>query len=476
MATVKNFRALQSDYRWNAMTTKGTPVFVTYSFLKNSEVPSLSEYEPYNNDGYFRFSNAQQSGFREAVAEYERVSGVRFVEVDDPDDAMVRVMNTDGSDWGGWAGYGIGTRDYTNQVYLVIDGQGRYQPGSGYFEVLLHELGHVSGLKHPFEGDPRLVDYLDNENHTLMSYTSNGKADRHLAHLDIDALQNLYGRSGKIGDGWHWRFDDATHQFILKGAAGRDKLIGVDGHSAIFGRGGNDQIFGRDGDDVARGQGGNDYFMLGMGNNEAYGGTGNDRFFDYLGDDLFDGGGGEDTIVFKYAAVSVFVDLGETGPQFNLGENRLLSIENAIGSAQDDRLTGSEFANLLKGKDGWDVLIGNDGDDVLAGGNGVDELDGGLGDDALVGGAGDDTLTGGAGRDEFRFRPNHGTDQVSDFVVGEDLLAFYGFSFRSKAAALARFYEIGSDSDNMVGFSYKGTTVIVTGADLGDLSSADLLI
>ena len=39
-----------------------------------------------------------------------------------------------------------------------------------------------------------------------------------------------------------------------------------------------------------------------------------------------------------------------------------------------------------------------------------------------VGGFGDDTLTGGLGSDRFRFAPSTGTDTITDFTVGEDLI------------------------------------------------------
>jgi serralysin len=476
MQYVSNFRALISTYRWNGMAPSSTPVFVTYSFLTNAEVPRLADYEPYDNSGYFSFTAAQKANFRKAVAHYAEQAGIRFIEVDDPDDAMVKVMNTDGSNWGGWANYGSGTRGDTSTGYLVIDNAGPYAPGSYAYETILHELGHVSGLKHPFEGPIRLATGLDNQNHTLMSYTGNGRNDTALAHFDTDALRHLYGDSGAVKAAWSWWFNNDTHTFHLRGSPRGDKLIGTDTDTKFYARGGNDAIFGRDEDDTAFGHAGNDRFMLGLGNNIAYGGAGNDVFYDYWGNDLYGGGPGSDTVNFTYATAGVFVDLGSGLAQNNLGQDRYVSIEHIVAGRYGDQILGSDIRNIIKGLGGADVLVGAGGNDVLYGGVGNDELDGGNGADVLVGGNGKDVLTGAAGSDIFKFHPNQGEDVITDFVDGEDRVMLRGFGFANIAQARARFHEIGTPSDDQVGFDYRGSTIVIHGADLADITIADILI
>jgi Ca2+-binding RTX toxin-like protein len=62
-------------------------------------------------------------------------------------------------------------------------------------------------------------------------------------------------------------------------------------------------------------------------------------------------------------------------------------------------LTGAvDSKNVLDGSAGHDVLIGGSAADVLIGGKG-------------------DTLTGGGGPDTFVFRPNFGTNVITDFNV-----------------------------------------------------------
>ncbi|MEG3960278.1 calcium-binding protein, partial [Microcoleus sp. herbarium2] len=83
---------------------------------------------------------------------------------------------------------------------------------------------------------------------------------------------------------------------------------------------------------------------------------------------------------------------------------------------------GGEGNDLLLGGDGNDVLFGDADNDKLDGGNGNDILNGGAGDDFLNGGAGDDTLIGGLGNDVFVLNPSLGSDIITDFLQGEDLI------------------------------------------------------
>ena len=94
------------------------------------------------------------------------------------------------------------------------------------------------------------------------------------------------------------------------------------------------------------------------------------------GDDTLDGGDGTDTVDYSAASGSVTVDLSVTTAQTigaDQGSDTLSNIEDVIGSAENDVLTGDAVANALKG------------------GAGNDTLDGGAGADSMVGGSGDDT-------------------------------------------------------------------------------------
>jgi Ca2+-binding RTX toxin-like protein len=107
-------------------------------------------------------------------------------------------------------------------------------------------------------------------------------------------------------------------------------------------------------------------------------------------------------------------------------------IENAIGGAGNDTITGNSAGNKLEGLNGNDTLNGADGNDTLFGGDGDDRLDGGNGDDLLNGGAnarnghnvlegrsGNDIFVSGGGIDHFYGGPGFDTVSygLSDFRV-----------------------------------------------------------
>jgi Ca2+-binding RTX toxin-like protein len=92
------------------------------------------------------------------------------------------------------------------------------------------------------------------------------------------------------------------------------------------------------------------------------------------------------------------------------------------GSLGNDSLFGGKGNDILLGGSGDDALFGSRGADILNGGDGNDILLGGKGDDLLTGGLGIDTLTGGNGNDKFLLSTNSGTDIITDFEVGKDLL------------------------------------------------------
>jgi Ca2+-binding RTX toxin-like protein len=66
----------------------------------------------------------------------------------------------------------------------------------------------------------------------------------------------------------------------------------------------------------------------------------------------------------------------------------------------------------------------------MYGGKGNDILSGGAGDDFLSGDVGDDTLSGGSGSDVFLLNQSFGSDIITDFRKGEDLIGLIsGLSF-----------------------------------------------
>jgi Ca2+-binding RTX toxin-like protein len=102
----------------------------------------------------------------------------------------------------------------------------------------------------------------------------------------------------------------------------------------------------------------------------------------------------------------------------------LKNIENLVGTALDDSLTGDGNANALSGGGGKDTLAGAGGDDTLVGDLGDDSLDGGAGNDVLAGGMGSDTVKGGDGDDRILQNMERGVSDLLDGGAGNDTVDY----------------------------------------------------
>jgi Ca2+-binding RTX toxin-like protein len=219
--------------------------------------------------------------------------------------------------------------------------------------------------------------------------------------------------------------------------SGIDTLIGIE---AVEGSRFSDDLIGTDASDQLYGEGGNDS-LVGLG--------GPDMFRGGSGNDIIDGGDGEDVMSYQYDAGPVTVDLSldvyqNTGGS---GIDYLTRVEDLVGSAFNDTLSGTGSNNLLTGYDGADQVSGrggNDtlylgngddigrgdrGDDYIIAGSGNDSADGGDGNDGILGDAGNDTATGGTGNDvllggddDDLLSGGDGNDTL-DGGAGQDVLA-----------------------------------------------------
>ena len=168
-------------------------------------------------------------------------------------------------------------------------------------------------------------------------------------------------------------FDQGTDSDVLDGGAGNDRITGGTGNNTLFDGDGNDFVFGNSG---------NDTFVAGAGN------------------DTYDGSTGIDTLDLRLATQDTVVNLSTgTLTGGGLGTDRLVSIENIVGSSFNDTLTGNAADNRIDGGAGNDQISGGAGNDTLTGGLGNDQIDGGSGNDTIYDGAGNDQVTAGDGND-----------------------------------------------------------------------------
>lgn len=208
------------------------------------------------------------------------------------------------------------------------------------------------------------------------------------------------------------------------GDSGNGLLDGGAGNDYLWGGSGDDSLVGGLGDDILDGYDGNDSLNGGYGNDSLVGGYGNDILDGGYGYDTLDGREGIDTVTYSFWSGGVNANL-ETGVvsfvnDFSDGIEKLIGIENLIGSAGNDNLVSNSANNILDGGTGNDVLEGSSGNDSLLGGDGDDTLygdsgdfpqntldgndilDGGFGNDLLWGNGGDDILISSSGNDSLR--------------------------------------------------------------------------
>jgi Ca2+-binding RTX toxin-like protein len=258
-------------------------------------------------------------------------------------------------------------------------------------------------------------------------------------------------------------YQSATSQLLLlldqgvggSAEVGIDSYIGVEryllgsGADIVIGSSAAESVDGGAGDDWMDLGGGNDTLTGGpSGNDVLIGGSGNDFMIGSAGDQFY-GGAGDDSVNLTQLASSVTIDIANgytlSGGLFGAivdaealftgsGNDVVVSFTGMslveLGAGDDWIADYSAGANdLFRGQDGNDALYGLGGDDFLEGGAGVDLLIGGPGNDTLVGGDGFDWLQGGAGSDLFGYsavshsRASSGTDAISDFVRGTDVIS-----------------------------------------------------
>ncbi|MCP5075076.1 MAG: calcium-binding protein [Rhodobacteraceae bacterium] len=242
-------------------------------------------------------------------------------------------------------------------------------------------------------------------------------------------------------DGWMYGGQDDDEIYFLntgnsfvKGGLGSDQIYGESGGFAtVYGGQGSDfitvesagsTIYGGEGWDWITGGAGNDLIFggsnVGSGIESLNGKAGNDTIYAGAGYEIVNGGDGDD-IIYAGAGGGMFFGDGW---------------DNGVQTSGRDSIFGGSGADHLVGGAKADYLSGGANDDFLTGGYGNDSLIGGGGDDRLNAGAGNDTLTGNGGGDSFIFDAydfesgdtltfaDLGTDRITDFEQGSDLLMF----------------------------------------------------
>lgn len=371
----------------------GTAVSLTYSFM--TVAPSDGSVDDVR--GFAALTAEQQTAARAELAVWATVANITFKEVASGGDIQLGT-NDQGNQSSGYAYLPNGS----DPTYLFLNNTDssntRYSAGSFGTSVLLHELGHTLGLKHPGDYDstgsaidgPFLPSATDNLDYTQMSYNNgSGFSQNHSYGItpmlyDIQAIQYLYGANMTYHTGADsYAFAaDAPPQCIWD-AGGSDTFdfsactssvtinLNAGSFSATAPGFNNVSIaFNVTIEKAIAGSGGSTIYANNAGNTIT-GGAGADLIYGGTGSDTVSGGSGVDTMVLA-RAYSKYVLSGSSSTAQVLGDgtDKLSSIE--ILQFSDRTIDLSKIALIVNGSAANDKLISGAGSELITGGAGFD--------------------------------------------------------------------------------------------------------
>ena len=221
MANVNDWTALATGWRWTGQTydglSRGGPAFVTFSFPTAMQPHAREAYSAGAAGTWGAFNAREKDLARDALKAWADASGLVFLEVGSGrGDIQFNWIDFDKvpgySDASGFASYPAHYLSETGEflypdsgdIYAHKDERGTSLADDGnLMHLLLQEIGHAVGLKHPHETDwtnsRTLSSSVDNTTKTVMSYE--GDWTDTLGPLDLGAVRALYG--GSTSDGSH---------------------------------------------------------------------------------------------------------------------------------------------------------------------------------------------------------------------------------------------------------------------------------
>lgn len=498
--------ALLEDFSWGG--NSGVGVTVNYNFNYTAENGTL-------------FDATLRNAALSVMGKWASVANINFASTTSTNAVLSFSKANLGSDIAGLASTffsGTSIQGSEVQVDQTITDYGNASFG---YAVLLHEVGHALGLKHPgnYSGNetgPFLPASEDTYDASIMSYNAGTYAtDAYYAITpmiyDIAAIQFLYGANTGYNAGtnnygftgtstimtiWDGGGTDAIDASSYAGGGtqidlregisnvsviGSDRIwvafganiengIGSSFADTMYGNALGNTLYGRAGADLIHGNEGND---------AIYGGVGLVDPAD--GNDTIYGGGGGDYLVGNAGNDLIFGGLGVADP--NDGNDTIyggLGSDAIYGNAGNDELYGGgsgfdpgDNGDTVYGGLGADAVYGNGGNDVLyGGGSGFDPGDngdsiyGGVGDDMIYGNGGNDFINGGTGNDSVHGGVGDNIYHLMNGVGNAHVLSMLGAGTAGgdviQVAAGANGASFASTADLLALVTYSGGNALLT--------------
>ena len=456
--------------RWNFPAAVGSPdsnpagigtgAVVTFSFLE-----SLPQYAADYSSPIVDFAAfdetllGMRTAARAALASIADIVDVVFIEAPQGQTGQITFGLNSQSGSSGYAYYPAWQYSYDDQgailevaevevggdiwieVHAVDWVAADFLPGNRGYAVLLHEIGHALGLKHPFEGNITLDAAHDVESFTMMSYTAAPSSVivssleggfytysqipvSSLMPGDVAALQYLYGANQGTATGddlYRWENNAAFYRTIWDGGG----LDTIDCANQTL----SCTIDLRPGAYSSIGLRTTETELLLLQPPELNMADILEMFGPSVSDALYDG---RDNLAIADGVI----------------------IERAIGGTGADSIIGNDFANSLHGGMGNDSLLGGGGNDLLDGGRGADQMDGGNGNDVYVVDNRFDQITelAGDGLDSVSAKVDHIlADHVENlYLTGTVTLRSHGFVSRKTTTVDSSIDGTGNGSDNLL--------------------------
>lgn len=302
---------------WN--NNAHTSVALSYSFMTAPPADASAE----DQRGFIAMTAAQRTGMVAALTAWSNVANIAFTAVAANGNLQFGTNDQSAGNSAAYAYLPDPLGRHPTELYLnnLTSSSTRLTPGQYGYSVLLHELGHTLGLKHPgdYTGSgggadaPYLPSATDSRDYTVMSYNDPSSygalgLDPLTPMLyDIQAMQYLYGANMAYHSGTDvYSFSSRNAPICIWDGGGDNTFdfsacntgVTVDLHAGAFsstalayhnvsiafgvlighaiGGNGNDTLVASDSGATLDGGAGNDILVGGAGNDHFNGGSGTD--------------------------------------------------------------------------------------------------------------------------------------------------------------------------------------------------------